>query len=88
MKVDTLMGPKLDTLGPATGQLVIQILASLGEFECKLIRSRVEDGTSRARERGVKFGRKPKLNQYQRQQALLRLAHGETQAGCDTLRPC
>jgi DNA invertase Pin-like site-specific DNA recombinase len=46
----------------------------------KLIRSRVEDGTKRARERGVKFGRKPKLNQYQRQQALLRFAHGETQA--------
>ena len=64
----------------ATGQLVLQILASIGEFERKLIRSRVEDGTKRARERGVKFGRKPKLNHFQRHQALLRLAHGETQA--------
>ena len=36
----------------ATGQLVLQILASIGEFERKLIRSRVEDGTKRARDRG------------------------------------
>jgi DNA invertase Pin-like site-specific DNA recombinase len=64
----------------ATGQLVLQILASIGEFERKLIRSRVEDGTKRAIARGVKFGRKPKLNRHQRQEALARLQAGETQA--------
>jgi DNA invertase Pin-like site-specific DNA recombinase len=50
----------------ATGQLVLQILVSIGEFERKLIQSRVEDGTKRAIARGVKFGRKPKLNRHQR----------------------
>jgi DNA invertase Pin-like site-specific DNA recombinase len=64
----------------ATGQLVLQILASIGEFERKLIRSRVEDGTKRAWDRGVKFGRKPKLNPHQRQEAKARLQAGETQA--------
>jgi DNA invertase Pin-like site-specific DNA recombinase len=64
----------------ATGQLVLHILASIGDFERKLIRSRVEDGTKRAIARGVKFGRKPKLNRHQRQEALARLQAGETQA--------
>jgi DNA invertase Pin-like site-specific DNA recombinase len=41
---------------------------------------RSEDGTKRARDRGVKFGRKPKLNRHQRQEALARLQAGETQA--------
>jgi hypothetical protein len=62
----------------ATGQLVLQILASIGEFERKLIRSRVEDGTKRAIARGVKFGRKPKLNRHQREEARARLQAGET----------
>jgi len=30
--------------------------------------------------RGVKFGRKPKLNPFQREEALARLSTGETQA--------
>ena len=34
----------------------------------------------RAKARGVKFGRKPKLNPFQRKQALARLSIGETQA--------
>jgi hypothetical protein len=34
----------------------------------------------RAKARGVKFGRKPKLNLFQREQALARLSTGETQA--------
>ena len=34
----------------------------------------------RARERGVRFGRPPKLTAYQRHEALQRVADGETQA--------
>jgi DNA invertase Pin-like site-specific DNA recombinase len=64
----------------AQGQLVLQVLAAIGEFERKLIRARVEDGTKRARARGVKFGRKPKLNHHQRQEASARLLAGESQA--------
>jgi len=52
----------------------------LAEFERDLIRDRTGEGRQRAKDRGVKFGRKPKLNHFQRQQALLRLANGETQA--------
>jgi DNA invertase Pin-like site-specific DNA recombinase len=75
----SLKDATIDTTS-AQGQLVLQVLAAIGEFERKLIRSRVEDGTKRARERGVRFGRKPKLNPFQRWEAKQRLAAGETQA--------
>jgi len=34
----------------------------------------------RARQNGIKFGRKPKLTTYQQQEALERLAEGESQS--------
>ena len=54
--------------------------SGLATFERHLIRSRTEEGKKRARERGVRFGRPPKLTPYQRQEALQRVANGETQA--------
>ena len=64
----------------AHGRLMLGVLAAIGEFERELIRSRVEDGTARARARGVKFGRTPKLNRHQREEAVARLKAGEKQA--------
>jgi len=45
-----------------------------------LIRERTGDGRKRAMAKGVKFGRKPKLSDYQRQEAIKRRAGGETLA--------
>jgi DNA invertase Pin-like site-specific DNA recombinase len=52
----------------------------LAEFERELIRARTGEGRKRAKERGVRFGRPRKMTPHQRQEALQRLAAGETQA--------
>ena len=41
------------------GKMVYGILAAIAEFERNVSRERCEDGRQAARERGVKFGRKP-----------------------------
>src|SRR5437870_4597226 len=68
-----------DTTTPH-GRLLLTLLAGIAEFERELIRARTGDGRKRAKERGVRFGRPPKLTPHQRQEALARLAAGETQA--------
>jgi DNA invertase Pin-like site-specific DNA recombinase len=60
--------------------LVLGVLATIGEFERDLIRSRMTDGRKRALANGVQFGRKKKLTHFQRQEALARLEAGETQS--------
>ena len=62
------------------GRLVVSILSAISEFERELILSRISEGRKRARQNGIKFGRKPKLTAYQRQEALERLAEGESQS--------
>jgi DNA invertase Pin-like site-specific DNA recombinase len=64
----------------AHGRLVITVLGGLAEFERELIRARRSEGRKRAQARGVKFGRPHKLSAHQRQEALQRLAEGETRA--------
>ncbi len=49
-----------DTTTPH-GELMVTILAGLATFERHLIKARAEDGRKRAEERGVRFGRPPKL---------------------------
>jgi DNA invertase Pin-like site-specific DNA recombinase len=66
-----------DTTTPH-GRLMLTVLGGLAEFERHLILSRTNEGRVRARARGVRFGRKPKLTKYQRDEALARLASGET----------
>jgi DNA invertase Pin-like site-specific DNA recombinase len=56
------------------------MLAGLAEFERELIRARTGEGRKRAMERGIRFGRPPKLNTFQKQEALERLQRGEVQA--------
>ena len=46
------------------------------EFERELIRARTGAGRDRAKARGVKFGRPMKLDEFQRREALTRLAAG------------
>ena len=64
----------------AHGRLIITVLAGLAEFERELIRSRCGEGMVRAKERGVRFGRPPKMTPHQRQEARTRLKAGETQS--------
>jgi DNA invertase Pin-like site-specific DNA recombinase len=66
-----------DTTTPH-GRLMLMILGGLAEFERHLILSRTNEGRVRAKARGVRFGRRPKLTKYQRDEALARLASGET----------
>lgn len=60
-------------------RLLLTLLAGIAEFERELIRARTGDGRRRAKQRGVRFGRPPKLTPHQRQEALARLQSGETQ---------
>jgi DNA invertase Pin-like site-specific DNA recombinase len=62
----------------AHGRLMLTILAGLAEFERSLILARTGDGRSRAIASGVQFGRKPKLNTYQRWEAVERRKAGES----------
>jgi DNA invertase Pin-like site-specific DNA recombinase len=62
------------------GRLMLTVLGGLAEFERELIRARTGEGRSRAKARGVLFGRPPKLTAHQRQEAIQRLAMGEAQA--------
>src|SRR6266576_4088774 len=68
-----------DTTTPH-GRLMLTILGGLAEFERELIRARTGEGRKRAKDRGVKFGRPRKMTPHQRQEALQRLAAGETMA--------
>jgi DNA invertase Pin-like site-specific DNA recombinase len=68
-----------DTTTPH-GRLMLTVLGGLAEFERELIRARTGDGRKRAKDRGVRFGRPRKMTPHQRQEALQRLAAGETMA--------
>jgi DNA invertase Pin-like site-specific DNA recombinase len=68
--------PALDTTSPY-GQLLLNVLGALAQFERTLIISRTTEGRKRAQAKGVKFGRKLALNAYQREEALMRRAQGE-----------
>ena len=73
----SLGDPWADSTTPH-GKLMLTVLGGLAEFERHLILSRTAEGRVRAKARGVRFGRKPKLTKHQQTEALARLAHGET----------
>lgn len=75
----SLGDPLFDTTS-SQGRLVATLLAAIAAFERDLIIERTSDGRKRALRDGVKFGRKPKLSEYQRQEAMQRRAGGETLA--------
>ena len=59
------------------GRLMLTVLGGLAEFERDLIRARTGEGRERAKARGVKMGRPPKLTPHQRQEAIKRRDDGE-----------
>jgi DNA invertase Pin-like site-specific DNA recombinase len=68
-----------DTTTPH-GRLMLTVLGGLAEFERELILARTGDGRTRAKARGVRFGRPPSLSPHQRREAAERLAEGVSQA--------
>lgn len=58
------------------GRLMLTVLGGLLEFERELIRARASEGRERAKARGVKLGRKPKLTDHQRREVMKRRGHG------------
>src|ERR1700719_2305988 len=60
------------------GRLMLTVLGGLAEFERDLIRARTSEGRERAKARGVKMGRKPKLTPHQKREAIRRRDRGET----------
>ena len=61
----------------AHGRLMLTVLGGLAEFERELIRARTGEGRERAKARGVKMGRRPKLTDHQKREALKRRDKGE-----------
>jgi DNA invertase Pin-like site-specific DNA recombinase len=51
---------------------MLTVLGGPAEFERDLIRSRTSEGREGAKARGVKLGRKPKLTEHQKREAILR----------------
>jgi DNA invertase Pin-like site-specific DNA recombinase len=79
---DVLLVTRLDRLARSTrdllnvlattsphGRLILAVLGALAEVERSMILSRTSEGRKRARARGVRFGRKPKLTEYQIKEA-------------------
>jgi DNA invertase Pin-like site-specific DNA recombinase len=60
-----------DTTTPR-GRLMLTVLGGLAEFERDLIRARTGEGRERAKARGVKLGRKPKLTEHQKRESIRR----------------
>jgi DNA invertase Pin-like site-specific DNA recombinase len=72
----SLGDPLFDTTG-AQGRLLATMLSAIAEFERELIKERTGAGRERAKAAGVKFGRKRKLSDYQRAEAVKRRDAGE-----------
>jgi len=72
----SIADPMIDTTSPH-GKLILAVLAALAEFERSMILSRTSEGRTRAKARGVRFGRKPKLSAFQASEALARREAGE-----------
>jgi DNA invertase Pin-like site-specific DNA recombinase len=72
----SLADPMIDTTSPH-GKLILAVLAALAEFERSMILARTGEGRKRAQDRGVRFGRKPKLSDFQVREALTRKAKAD-----------
>ena len=75
----SLADPMIDTTSPH-GKLILAVLAALAEFERSMILARTSEGRTRAKARGVRFGRPMKLSDYQIKEALQRRENGESLA--------
>ena len=59
------------------GRLMMTVLGGLAEFERELITARTSEGRKRAKDSGIKFGPKFKLNKFQRAVAMQRKNAGK-----------
>lgn len=55
-----VLDQNIDTSTP-TGKLLFNMLASIAEFETEIRKERQMEGIAKAKEKGIQFGRKPKL---------------------------
>jgi DNA invertase Pin-like site-specific DNA recombinase len=75
-RFQSLSEPWADTTTHA-GKMIMTVFAGIAEFERDLIRERTAAGRSAAIQRGVRFGRPPKLNSDQRKLILRLLDEGQ-----------
>jgi DNA invertase Pin-like site-specific DNA recombinase len=75
-RFQSLSEPWADTTTHA-GKMIMTVFAGIAEFERDLIRERTTAGRKAAIQRGVRFGRPPKLNSDQRKLILRLLDEGE-----------
>src|SRR5271168_3055617 len=73
----SLAEPWADT-STSTGRLMIAVLGGLADVERDLIRTRTAEGRTRAKARGQRMGRPPKLTPEQQREARRRRAAGAT----------
>jgi DNA invertase Pin-like site-specific DNA recombinase len=71
---------RCSTTSTSQGRLLVTMLAAIAEFERELIRQRTGEGRAPTLAAGIRFGRKPKLSDFQRKEALARRGAGETLA--------
>lgn len=67
-KVDLIVLDQHIDTSTATGKLMFNMIGAFAEFERDLIRERCQEGIEKAKSRGVKFGRAPKLTTAQLKQ--------------------
>jgi DNA invertase Pin-like site-specific DNA recombinase len=75
--IKVLDKPHLDLTTPL-GRGFIAFLSAMAEDERQRITKRAHEGRAAARRRGVQMGRKPKLDDHQRKEAIVRLNAGES----------
>jgi DNA invertase Pin-like site-specific DNA recombinase len=76
--IKSLAEPFLDTTSDFA-EIIFAILGVAAKLERRRILERTARGRAEAKERGVKFGRKPILTPHQQREARARVAKGETQ---------
>jgi hypothetical protein len=72
----SVAGPWADT-STSAGRLMIAVLGGLADVERDLIRTRTGEGRASTEARGVKMGRKPKLTDHQKREAIKRRDNSE-----------
>ena len=77
VKVHCLALGGVDLTSPA-GKMTMQVIAAVAEFERDLLIERTQSGLQRARAAGKRLGRRPVLDEAQREAIQHRLAAGES----------
>ena len=71
-----VLDQSIDT-GDATGRLLFNMLGAIAQFETEIRAERQMDGIHKAKERGVRFGRRPSLTEGQIAELRQRCQQGE-----------